>query len=1820
MLPFSAQADSYTSLWKQYETNREKDLPQSCINILSKISTKAQAEKRYGHLLKAQVLSAAMQTLISPDSMKNELTRLEEYATRAESKDKVLAAVYQTAIGKIYANYNYISENSEERSKEYFEKAMSNMSLLANAQSIDYDPWITKGIDSKIFYDDLLHVIGIETGSYNKLYEWYRTHNNKAAACICAAEMLRQQRNDDTGVMKKSKYIQRLDSLIDVFGDLREAGELAIERYDVMESSEDVQVEDKIKYINLALSRWGAWPRMNILRNKQTHLTSPMFNVSIGEQLSLPNTPRKVLINQIRNINTLTLNVYRLNVDGDTKLNPSDAKEYTELMRGATLVDDATQGRRYIGQPAYKEITDSMQIIGLPVGVYMVEISTDNKNITPDRALLNVSNMFVVSEVLPDKRIRLAALDATTGQPIPGAKIRLKTRTGYNKPDEVVTLTCGQDGEAVHNYKNQTPYKIYVYTENDKAAPETNFGGSFSYYDNKRDNDCVNVYTDRRIYRPGQTVHVAVITYRNLHHEDMSALGNQNVTLRIYDANGEKIGEKTVITDELGTGSADFILPQSGLTGQFRVNARFGQGGSTYFSVEEYKRPTFEVEFDKVSENYQAFDTIKVVGHARSYAGVPVQGAKVKYNVVRRRALWWWYVGKNDNQTLATDTITTDADGKFVVEVPLIMPEDLNERRARFYNFVVEADVTDAAGETHSGNTSIPLSTKPTALSCDIPAQIVADSLKTIRFSYKNNAGEEIPGNVTYWIDDVKYTGEANKTLTLLQKSWKSMRHHLKAICGNDTIEQDFVTFSMNDKHPAIETHDWFYQSATTFPRDGKPVYIQFGSSDENQHVLYTIISGKQVLESGTLDQSNAVTTRAFTYKEEYGNGILITYVWVRNGKAYSHKATISRPLPDKTLNLKWTTFRDRLTPGQKETWTLNITDSNNKPTKAQLLAVLYDKSLDNIREHRWNFSPQLFLNLPNAQWVGSQIRAVGLYGFMEVKDLNERDLDFSHFDDDVINEFGAIRFASFGSRRLLYGRGVMLSKSMAPMAEAKMAANVMTDDMEESMAVGDAADAVSTDETEAASNNASQVRENLAETAFFYPSLTTDGNGNVAIKFTLPESITTWRFMGLAHDKDMRNGMVDGETVAKKTVMVQPNMPRFVRNGDQAKIAARLFNSSENKVSGTAMLQLINPETEKVVYSANKKYVIDANGTSTVDFDVDLSDANLSSQLQQIVICRITASGKNYSDGEQHYLPILPNEELVLNTYSFTQNEPGTLNIDVDKLFDEKDPNGKLTIEYTNNPAWLMIQALPTVGSPCNKDAISQAAAYYANSIGRNILNQSPKIKQVINLWKQEKGNETSLMSSLQKNSELKTLLLNETPWVMDAKNESEQKQLLINFFDESGMQYRLNSNLQKLQSLQNSDGSWSWWPGMPSNRYITTSVTEMLVRLNTLIGKQDETSSMIARAFKYLDKKIAEEVAEMKLHEKKGEKNLRPSDAAVSYLYSSALHDKAKSADMTYLVDHLADKATEFTIYGKAVSSIILNKYGYPSKAKEYLESIRQYTVYKEEMGRYFDTPKAFYSWFDYRIPTEVAAIEAIKMLQPEDRQTVQEMQRWLLQEKRTQSWDTPINSVNAVYAFLNGETDKLNMQGEPSVIKLDGKTLEMPTATAGLGYVKKAVNGSSAKTVTIDKTSQGTSWGAVYAQFMQKATDIKAASSGLTVTREVKAKKESQLGVGDRVVVRITIEADRDYDFVQVIDKRAACLEPVEQLSGYHWGYYCSPLDNSTNYYFDCLSKGKHVVETEYYIDRVGEYQTGTCTAQCAYSPEYTGRAAAQSISVK
>lgn len=1831
-----AKGQSYQVLWKNVEAATKKDLPKTEQKTLLQIIQKATQEEDYGNLLAAELQYSTSILKVSPDSIDREISLLEQKANRAEASNKVLYALYNLIIGHYYSGFSDLFPNGgDEKAKQYYAKAMEDPDLLARYKYTEYSPLFEKGKDDAVFNNDLLHVVGMLAGDYKALETYYLAHGNRPASCIAVQKSL----EDKTLTKAEMTALERQ------YGDLPEFGGIAYKYYEDVVGLQSAK--ERIEYIDDAMKKWSSWKGIKSFTYLRDELTSPRITMDYASSRGYINSDKNKLVLSLRNLKDLQLTITKTNLTGDM--------DYLWSVKQAIdnhpncIIKNSVQvvSRTYPEHLDYEEFQDTILLPKLSAGIYILKVSSKSGSIASMEEFYYVSNIALLAESQPNKDIRYVTVDVLTGQPIRGAKVRVYGLNGDSKKINFQTLITDNKGEAVYKQQgNKEIDKVYAYTHTDKAL-QAKYLNNFFYYDEVKDSSihCA-VFSDRALYRPGQTVHISALVYQNNNRKvSRKVLSGKHITLALNDVNGKKVASKEVTTDDYGTAVADFILPSTSLTGMFSIAVSGGVTGYHNIQVEEYKRPTFEVTFDDYQEPYGAGDTIQVIGHAKSYVGMPIANAKLHVKVERTQALWW--IGSEDNREIVYEsTITTDEEGNFKACLPFIVPQRVqrkinngNKQYHYSYRYQLSATVTDISGESQEGDKTFYLSNHNTNLTCTTKEKYRTDEVQKVVLNYKNVNGDNVEAQVKYIVvtyekgnKEPSYEGyyttvSANKEFLLKIK--KSGAYRLHAICGSDTINKDFVVFSLTDTKPAVKTHDWFYLSSNRFPRNGEPVMLQVGSSDSDQHVIYSIFSGNKVIEQGEFDQSNAIMTRSFKYKEEYGNGLILNYAWVKDGNVYAYSEEISRPLPNDTLTLTWKTFRDKLLPGQKETWTLAVKSPQGKASSAQLLALMYDKTLDQIVPFYLQEVQGFDLFIPTVNWETLQLQNFQLSAKQKTAYTSPYIYSFAHFNRKYLEGYS---FRGYGynakwdtavlNEAAVAGAAMVVKKEAKSRSmnttTVKFAAPVIKADAE-----GKLSDSVQKND---------KVRKNLGETAFFYPQLLADKKGIVTINFTLPESLTTWHFVGFAHDKEMNHGMTTKDIIAQKNLMIQPNIPRFIREGDVASIESKVTNLLDKDLNTITKIELIDPETDKVILSDSKPLKIQAGKSADIAFTINSKDLDKIAKENDIsysyLIIRSLVEGNGYSDGEQQYLPIISNKEQVTTTYPLTLEKVGTTNIDLRKLLPSNSlVKGKLTVEYTDNPSWLMVQTLPYIHKADDDNAFSLVSAYYANSLGKTILSKSDRLKQTIELWKKDQGNNTSMLSNLQKNQDLKSLVLSETPWVLEAEKEQEQKQNLINFYDDNALMANQQKFLGKLKKLQNSDGGFAWWQGMSSSIYVTTYTVKTLVRLQHLLGSvsTDESAinNIVKSAFKYLDKQVSKDVENMKAEEKKGRKIQYLDDYLCDYLYICALSKRPQTSDVSYLLSKLIEEPTILTIYGKANSAVIAAQYGRTKDAKTLLESLSQYAVSTPEMGKYYDTHKAQYSWRSYKIPTEVAVIEAFKQLFPASND-IKDMNRWLLQEKRTQTWDNPLNTLDAVWAFMDGEKN-IDSASSKATFLLDNKELEQPKATAGLGYVKLSEPLlTTPNQLTIEKTSNGMSFGGVYLQYLADSKDVESTGNGIGITRELlssdgKPISNSTLKVGDKIRIRITITANRDYDFIQITDKRPACLEPISQRSGYNGGYYIAPKDNCTNYYFDKMVKGKHVIETEYFVDRVGTYTSGLGIVQSAYAPEFSGRAATFTLKV-
>lgn len=1872
------QAQTYDNLWKELEVLERKDLPKSVISEAMKIYDKAKAEQNVPQMMKAYLTAMQYRSLLTPDSLKVDMNGLEQWASQTGSmEDKailysILGEMTMPADVKKGLGYLQASLKDKDRlllipveklrpmvrvgetSKRYFRDNLYNLlarraiqimqqyrwQAAAKANQTNSLPADMTDMDQFVTYQfvpvsdcDLTAAV---MQTYQSLLKAYDTETEREGWLLTGIDALNYLYRNFSGNFSNDVCQQELRKWIHTYPAVKTVPEAYLALAQFLQYQNN-QVE-RLRIVREGIAGYPRYEGINQLKNIEKEILNASLSLEIAT--AYPGEQQSVKVNY-KNLTGITLQLYKVNLPVTSAVLQNRTthfeSKYARLQREEHFSLKPTTD--------YLNVDTTLTIQAPQAGIYFLKAVPDGKKGVSDGTLMNVTALKTIYRPLPDGTLELVVVDAVSGQPVSEAEVTIYTEKGGGYSPQQ-TYQADKQGTLKLDFLNSNKYWYNAHTAADNAMPILNLWKNDYYYKESKRKEVLQLFTDRSIYRPGQTVYVSGLAYE-MEKDSTRVLADKKYTVSLYDANNNETGKVEVRTNGFGSFSGQFVLPSPCLTGYFSLRAA---DTSVSFKVEEYKRPTFDVTFEPVKVEYQVGDSIEVVGMAKTFAGAPVQNARVHYNISRSYAWVWRFMGRGSARW--EGEAMTDADGKFSVPVHFEIDSDRRESPLWYYTYNIQADVTDGAGETQQANLSLPLGSTSMVLNMDnLPDNLVKEKKLEIKLTAMNLSGEPVDTPVTYQVVEMEEqkdgqekegrkvltgTVEANKSFVpeaiyALPSGNYRLKLSAKDTQGREcTASKNFLLFSLNDKRPPFVITDWFYQDGLEFDA-ASPATVYIGSSEKNVYLLYDVFAGNKRLESKRIELSDSVVSFRFPYKKEYGDGILVSMAFVKDGRLYSHNARIMKPAPEKKLQLKWTTFRDKLRPGQQEEWKLTVLYPDGSPAEAEMLATMYDASLDKIYSaHKLDFGVDFHYVVPLTYWNTSYMRNAYLYVDFPLKRLRAVPLEYSELIIPSTGRMEAMVVGYGGSPRATLAGALKIRGRSA--ANAVMNQEAVTDMvLQEEMVETSAQEKVEMGSSEELAETGDiQIRENFAETAFFYPQLRTNEKGEVSISFVLPESLTRWKFMGLAHTRNVDYGKIEATATASKEFMLQPNMPRFVRVGDKANIAASLMNLSDKGVKGTVRMELFNPETEKVFYSQKQKFDVKGGETGHVNFTFEVSDK------YAVMACRMVADGDTFSDGEQRYIPVLTDKQWVTETVPLNVNGEGAHTFSLENLFNKHSKTAseqRLTVEFTAHPAWYAVQALPVVAHPQNEDALSWATAYYAHSLAAYIVKENPRIKQVFDSWKAQGGTKETFMSNLQKNQELKNILLAETPWLAEATNEAEQKQRIATLFDLNTMNSQLAVSVEKLGELQNADGAWSWYKGMQGSRYVTTQVMEMLVRLNALTHQDADSrmQPMIQKGFEYLGKQAAEEYKSMKEAEKKGAVGIRPSEQVLRYLYICALDGKAPVDEKVnrYFIDKLSGEGKELTIYGKALGAIILQQSGKVAEARLFMQSLMEYSVVTDEMGRYFDTPKARYSWFSYKIPTEVAAMEAIQRI-TKDTKAIDEMKRWLLKQKQTQTWETPIATADAVYALMaTGASDLLANTGGVEITL--GKEVIRTPADDAIGYIKKTVSGDvmNIKKVRVDKEGAGMGWGAVYAQYLESMDQISGQGNGLSVSRQLykgdEALNESApLKVGDKITVRLTVKADRDMDFVQIKDDRAACMEPLQAVSGFRWGnglgYYQATKDASTQFFIDQMRKGTYVIEYQVYVNRTGEYQAGIATVQSAYAPEFGGHTGGYRVMVE
>lgn len=1642
-------------------------------------------------------------------------------------------------------------------------------------------------------------------------------------------------------------------------------------------------------------------------------LTNPSLAVQT-EEVVLPDENSKALITY-RNVNKIYIQLYANTLPIDMQQNRLTEEQRTKLLQTSPV--RSWEQALPAAEDLYEHHTE-LKIDPLPVGSYILVASA-----TPDFQLakniihatpFQVSAISVAAHDTKNGRW-LFALHRKSGMPLRGATVSYwgnqwngrKREYKYTKLRQTKT---DKDGKTLIDFSEVSRVSVFHHGDSLQLP-----GYYYSFHKGDGQPETSNhlfFFTDRSLYRPGQTIHFkGILVQQDIKNKTNKVLPNEKTTVTLYDANNQEVTSIELASNKYGSFSGTFTAPESGLTGQMRLGNELG---AAYFSVEEYKRPKFHVQFDSLKANIALNEEVTVRGSAQAYAGNNIDGAEVRYRVVRRArfpyfwAFYRWGQPHSPEIEIANGTLTTDADGAFDVSFTTLPDKQINPDTWPVFTYTVYADITDINGETRSGSQDVNAGYRSLQIRASIDERFNLKQPQKLAVSTQNLNGVTTPSAVSISVRPLRFPGKLYK-----KRLWEKPDQYVMSEAEFRTTfpddeyadESDYLqwpqeeaiwTASINTATtnevvlpPGLWKQEGWHVielratdpqgneiidkqytyavdiTAKTRPQQPFLVYADKTSlqpDDSLEMVVKTGPDSTYVLETNTdiAPEFTAFTEwqqidRRITEKDR--GGLEFSWLYVHNNRVYQTSQRIAVPWSSRDLQLEWATHRDKLLPGEAEEWRLTIKGNKKEAVAAELLAGLYDASLDALNAHNWQWNRFQDDNSVYSYWNANQGfgRSVGSNW---LNNLWGRTVPTFMKRYDALD--GLARLIYPGSQQIMI-RGVSTENAAQPMAGRAADAA-----LEEVVVVGygtqkkqsliGSATTVSeigepaepAEETE----TTPPVRTNLQETAFFLPHLQTDAEGNVAFKFTLPEALTEWKFMALAHTTDWRTGYLQGQIKTQKELMVMPNLPRFLRQGDDIRISSKISNISAGDLQGVANLQLLDAETLQPVVGfgdepVEKEFEAGANQSTTVDWVIHVPENHFAP-----VVVRITAKAGNFTDGEENTLPVITNRMLVTETLPLPVRGNETKTFTLEKLAEQPSStlvHHALTVEFTGNPAWYAVQALPYLMEYPYECAEQVFNRFYANALAAHIVAQSPKVKAIFDQW--ATSDTTALLSNLEKNQELKSALLEETPWVMEAKNETEQKHRIARLFESHKLAQGLQQNLAKLAEMQLPEGSFPWFRGMMSNRYITQYIATGIARLRHLgieAATSEAATGILAKAMGYLDQQIKDDYNAL-LKNKANLADQHISYPQVQYLYLRSFIDdpaipKESQTAYNYYVSQGAAFWSKFNPYLKGQLALALHRGDDHATADEIMTSLRETAIQNDEMGMYWKSMPRGYWWYEAPIEAQALLIEAFAEV-AEDAKAVDDLKVWLIKQKQTQYWNTTKATSDAIYALLLRGSDWLI--NEPAVtISLGKETIrstEIKTE-AGTGYFKKSFEGDAITTdmgnisVTVGKAqNEGVAWGAVYWQYFEDLDKITGAETPLSLQKQLfiqrnttngpvleKITAANPLKVGDKVTVRIELRVDRDMEYVHLKDMRAACFEPINVLSGYRYqgglGYYESTRDVATNFFFDHLRKGTYVFEYSVFVSQAGNFSNGISTIQCMYAPEFSSRSEGIRVTVQ
>jgi uncharacterized protein YfaS (alpha-2-macroglobulin family) len=1650
------------------------------------------------------------------------------------------------------------------------------------------------------------------------------------------------------------------------------------------------------------------------------------------EDVYVPRKPSKAFISY-RNLDKVYFRIVKIDPDKITKIrNNHNSEEFISLIVKETPVEQWNLKLPNSGD--YHNHTTEFKIPALPEGFYLIMCSADN-DFSYNNNQISVSDIWIssisfIARTDNSNKKEFYTLDRSTGHPLVNVTAecwesrynKLKREYEYVKTG---TFASDKNGKVVIDRKGNSEYfNIKFFNGADKLYSGDGYQ-AYRYANPPSQSTTSNIFTDRAIYRPGQTIYYKGIVFQG-DGTNAKVLSKNAVRVTFYDVNGQVVATNPHTTNEYGSYNGSFTAPSGVLNGQMQINDGYGQ---VSFSVEEYKRPKFEVTMKPLDGTYRLGDSITVKGDAKSYAGSVIDGAKVKYRIVRNATFpYWWYrwwspYRSSGSVEIKNGETVTGADGSWSIDFKAIDDPTIDKSSMPVYTYAVTVDITDINGETRSTAGSVSIGYATLALQCAVPDMVDKNSQHSYPVSSTNLSGTfqpvsgtveiyklkspSVPLRKRYWeqpdtsvmtkevfstlFPDDEFSNESDvrswkrekkvlsipfntkesKELTLdkfrdLESGWYVLEAKCKDPFNNDvSFVKNFELFSVNDKQPPIATTDWF-APVKDQAEPGEKASFLIGTSLKDVRVLYEIEHRDVIVAKEWLTLSNEQKYIEIPVTEKHRGNFSVHVTFIKNNRVYKHQGTVTVPWTNKELSITFETFRNKLAPGQAEEWKLKIEGPKKDKIAAEMVAALYDASLDNFRMHQWGLSiyrswyaqcaweTDALFGTKDAYYYGENWNTVISGPYRYYPSLQWFGYEPGYFygyyagyggQGEVYPSAMAASEAPSPKDHKFLNKIAKLSKSKADISAPRAAAPKMAMDAMKEESVNQPPPPPAPEapaEEKKADLSKVAARTNLNETAFFLPNLETDSAGAIIVKFTIPEALTRWKMLGLAHTKAMEIGTIQNSLVTQKDIMVMPNNPRFFRENDTIVYTAKVSNLTEHELNGKAQLFLTDPSTGK---SLDIQF---GNTTSQIVFKA-LKGQSCSLQWKitvpegiSAVSVKVVAQAGSFTDGEEIVIPILTNRVLVTETMPLPVRRQGETKFTLDKLVSMSKGsttlrNHKLTLEFTPNPAWYAVQALPYLMEYPYECAEQTFARLYANSIASHIANSSPKIKSVFESWKNQTPD--ALLSNLEKNQELKSVLLEETPWVLEANNESARKQRVGLLFDLNRMSSEQGKALTKLLKMQMSNGGWPWFDGMPDNPYITQHIVCGLAKLDHInvlkLRSDNKLWPAVKNAVEYTDNRIRETYEYLIKHKLLNGDNL--SYTEIQYLYMRSfytdipINDRNDEAVQYYkqaAVKYWLDKSR----YMQGMIALALNRWKDTKTPVAIMKSLKQNALTNEEMGMYWKEQYEGFYWWEAPIEMQACMIEAFDEV-VNDSNAVNDLKTWLLKSKQTQNWNTTRATTEAVYALLLRGADWLSTTSD-ATIKLGDMTID-PTKTdgkqpeAGTGYFKMSWSGSDIKpsmgNVTVIKQKNTVSWGGLYWQYFEQLDKITPHATPLKLDKKLFIERNTDRGsvldpvtasntlkVGDKLKVRIELRVDRDMEYVHMKDMRASGFEPVNVLSGYKWqdnlGYYESTRDAATHFFFEYLRKGTYVFEYPLVVSHSGYFSNGITTIQCMYAPEF------------